>query len=200
MMASATKNDNEDSMLIFDEYNNDELEIIESEFENKSSLSFVNLPVDYKDIDIIEKNGFNYVCGYFLKKMLLRHKDCAVCQENLVVLSSSCPADMYLNLRNFEDAYSGLTIPSNKFVQYMRTLETQLLANMTKYMYFKNVVANLTDILIINEFPSPCENVNAFEFVQTFVRIRIYYILMFFNRQLKNKDVKNLKLQILKNM
>lgn len=107
----------------------DELNAIESEIENKSTVNLVNLPVDYKDIDIIEKNGFSYVCGYFVKKMLLRHKDCTVCQENLIVSSSSCPSNMYLNLRNFADAYSGLTVPSNEFVQYMHILD-----NMPKFM------------------------------------------------------------------
>lgn len=44
-----------------------------------------------------------------------------------------------------------------------------------------------------------CDNFPKQHFLKLFIRIRIYYILMFFNQQIKNK-IKNLKIINLKNL
>lgn len=155
---------------------------------------------DLNDLNISEQTGFNYVCGYFVKKLLTKH-DCTVCKLALTNKDNiSLTNNLFIENKQYKDLKFGLIVPSNEFVFYIQKLENIMQDNFTKFMYDKNVGLNIYKLMDkVEPCINICEHFPKEHFLKLFIRIRIYYILMFLNLQIKNK-VRNLKIINLQNL
>lgn len=154
---------------------------------------------EFQDIDLITQNGLNYVSGYFAQKILKKH-NCAICREDFLK-PKNCNEDLnevYINMRQFDDTKASLVVPKTNWTDFIKELEN-LLINNIELMYNPLVIFNLYQILIKTEFNCLCTSFPKGYFVKLFIRIRIYYIVLFINRTLKDKKAKNIKLLKLSN-
>lgn len=158
---------------------------------------------DYDDLDLINKNGFVYVSGYFGKKILKFHEKCDSCIYDIMDKEETQCGDVtrfYLMSREFNELGNGngLIKPSQNWVSYLQQLEELFLSLFDTYMYERNVLMRILKELINVELFIKCKSFPKLMFLKMFIRIRIYYICKFVNQGIKSKE-KNLKLLILTN-
>lgn len=145
----------------------------------------------HEEINLLENNGTSYVAGYFAFKLLKKH-DCEECRndfKNHIIINTSSN-NLYARLRQFQGIKTGgIFVPSDHWIQYIKELEELLMQNVYKLMYEKNVLYKIFNILKdVNTSFMKCKNFPKFYFLKLFIRIRLYYIILFANRTLKNKS------------
>lgn len=101
------------------------------------------LTEDIQDMNINEQTGFNYVCGYFIKKLLTKH-NCTHCKLEIIKANNITSIEnSFIAHKQYKDLKFGLIVPADEFVSYIQKLEHILQENFSKFMFDKNVGLNL---------------------------------------------------------
>jgi hypothetical protein len=158
---------------------------------------------DYHKQTLPEQNAFKYVCGYLLNKSLLKHS-CDVCKQfakNDAALDSS---NLFLHFKAYstdDNLFGNLKTAPEMFYGYVYTLETRFFENIEQYLIKRGVGHSMYNLLkSVSCFNHPCTHFPMDYLLKLFIRLRIFYILKFSNRQFKTATKKNRKLCILLNL
>lgn len=161
----------------------------------------INMPADYKTLSYSQDTGFIYVCGYFAKKLLMKH-NCIICRHQICekIKDLNTEENNFIKNKQYDHVKEGLIVPTANFVDYLRKIEEVIQANFKTLLYKKFIGKKLFDLCKnISNDVNFCHTFPSDLFLKMYIRIRIYYILLFFNQQIKNK-VRNLKILNLKNL
>lgn len=160
------------------------LNIVESDYQLES--------VD----DLMCNNAITYVAGYLLKKCFQQHK-CNACWRALTNNELDSPNQIFCHFKAYNDKkgpFGSLIVPSTSFVQYITNIEQELIVTFSNSMTMSGVGKHIVDIL--PEFTgSNCAGFPSNYLLRLFVRMRIYYVVKYKNRELAQKkgDKKNRK-------
>jgi hypothetical protein len=137
------------------------------------------------EANLMKTNAINYVTGYLLKKCLQQHQ-CQVCSLVLIHHELDSSDKMFCYFKAYDNKkgpYGGLTVPSTKLVQYITDIEEKLVQEFPSLMTKSGVGKHLVNTLPKFDVPECGEFPNEY-LLKLFVRMRIYYILKFGNREL----------------
>lgn len=149
--------------------------------------------VDYQlpmvEQNLMKSNAITYVTGYLLKKCLLKH-NCQTCSKvlsNKNELDSSSKLFCYFKAYdNKKGQYGGLTVPTASLVQYVTSIEDHFIKEFPSKMSQTGIGKSLVDALPKLQV-SECKEFPSDYLCQLFVRMRIFYVLKFGNRELSAK-------------
>lgn len=179
-----------DERLVVEEDLEEDLEHVMKHKTDLDDFSKIKIPANsYEEINLLENNGTSYVAGYFAFKLLKKH-DCEECRNDFKNHTDTSSNTLYARLRQFQGIQTGgIFVPSDHWVNYIKQLEELLMPNFYQLMYEKNVLYKIFNILkdVETNFIK-CKNFPKFYFLKLFIRIRLYYIILFANRTLKNKS------------
>lgn len=175
--------------------------------EPSSSDTYFNFKigtVDYRHLNLPEKNALHYVCGYLYSKCLSQHT-CDLCvdygryQTNLDQAFLLCYFKAYTNTA--QTTYGNLQMPNNDFYQFIFELENIFVQRFPLLAVGKGIASNLNEFLCNVPFKHPCPNFDYVYLIKLFVRFRIFSSVKFLNRELvSERQFKNRKLTILKHL
>jgi len=160
--------------------------------------------VDYRKLDIPEKNGYAYVCGYIMKKCLEKH----VCQVCIDYANHQKALDQSF-LSAFSKSYSTndssnfdkLLMPQDDFYNYIIKLDDFFIDNFPSIATNNNIGSTMKDLLCNVRFRHPCQLFNKKFVLDLFIRLRIFTTVRFLNKSmLSESNRKNRKLSILKHL
>lgn len=156
---------------------------------------------DYRNMPVTEENVFIYVCGYLLRRIFIKHfcDRCAILAENNNNLNTSNIYSYFKAYNNEKDTFGSLYIPSEIFVDNIKKLHTKFFDNfdiITK----PNVLQKFLEILCVVEFSHVYPDFPKMYLLKLFIRVRIYYVLKFINRDFKNKKGGTRKINILSHL
>lgn len=160
--------------------------------------------VDYRHLNLPEKNALHYVCGYLYSKCLGQHT-CDLCvdygryQTNLDQAFLLCYFKAYTNTA--QTTYGNLQMPNDDFYQFIFELENIFVQRFPLLAVGKGISSNLNEFLCNVPFKHPCLNFDYVYLIKLFVRFRIFSSVKFLNRELvSERQFKNRKLTILKHL
>ncbi|CAB4030057.1 Hypothetical predicted protein [Paramuricea clavata] len=153
---------------------------------------------DYRDFAIDPDqsnsgaNAITYVTGYMITKCFQKHK-CDTCVSNLVndELDNGNKLFCYFKGYDSRKTFGGLTVPTDKFTQYITAVEEKIVQLSPTVIKKKGVAQDLLSQLPL--FTVPCPDFPGEFVLRLFLRMRIYYILKFGNRELSSPKIKNRK-------
>jgi len=157
--------------------------------------------VDYRHLNIPERNTFTYVCGYLMKKCLDKH----ICQVCIDYAHYQKQLDQSF-LLSFVKAYStgdhltfgNLMMPDDGFYNYIYELENIFINNFSLIAFEDGVGAKLKLDFCNVPFNHPCKNFDKSFLINLFTRFRIFTCIKFLNKALvSEKKLKNRKLSVL---
>lgn len=159
--------------------------------------------VDYRHLNLPDKNTLHYVCGYLYSKCLSQHT-CDLCveygrsQKNLDHALLLCYFKAYTNNAQ---TYGNLQMPENDFYEYIYELEIIFIEKFPLFAIAKGVAYKLNEFLCNVPFKHPCPNFDYVYLIKLFVRFRIFSSVKFLNRELvSEREIKNRKLTIIKHL
>lgn len=168
---------------------------------SSTTAAFINSDIDnydYRNLPVTEDNVFLYMCGYLLRRLYMKHfcDRCALLAKRDYNLDEAC---LYSYLKTYDnpnnDTFGSLYIPSAIFVNYIKELHTTFFENINIIIQ-TNVMQKFLQILLTVQFVHSCSNFPKIYLLKLFIRMRLYYILKFLNRDLKTKK-KNAKKAII---
>ena len=158
---------------------------------------------DSRELDVADNpvgaNAITYIAGYLVTKCLRKH-ECNTCASVLINPNLDSSDKLFCYFKGYESptkTYGGLTIPNDEFIEYVAKIKEQMVNGVSKVMGNIRADKDLTrqiPLIVVqqcSEFPSKY-------LLKLFVRMRIYYILKFGNRELlvgKRKSRKYFKVQ-----
>lgn len=95
-----------------------------------------------------------------------------------------------------DDMFGSLYVPSAVFINYITELHTKFFENIN-IITQTNVMQKFMQILSTIQFSHPCCDFPNIYLLKLFIRMRLYYILKFINRDMKTKKKSNRKTIIL---
>ena len=146
--------------------------------------------------DLMSSNAITYVAGYLLKKCFQQHK-CNVCWTALTNNELDSSDQLFCHFKAYNEnkgPFGSLVVPTTSFVQYITNIEQEFIGEFSNSMTTSGVGKHIVDVL--PEFTgSNCSEFPGNYLVRLFVRMRIYYVVKFKNRELAQKkgDKKNIK-------
>ena len=159
---------------------------------------FVMEESDFRELNIADNpvggNAITYVAGYLITKCLKKH-ECNTCASSLINPTLDSSDKLFCYFKGYESptkTYGGLTVPNDAFIEYVTQIENKMVNGFSEVMCNKGVSKALTrqlPLFVVQrcpEFPSKY-------LLMLFVRMRIYYILKFGNRELSSGKKKNRK-------
>ncbi len=116
-----------------------------------------------------------------------------LCFKNLVndELDNSDKLFCYFKGYDSRKPFGGLTVPTDKFTQYITAVEEKIVQLFPAVIKKKGVARDLFSQLPL--FTVPCPDFPSELVLRLFLRMRIYYILKFGNRELSSPKSKNRK-------
>jgi hypothetical protein len=149
--------------------------------------------VDYQlplvEQNLMKANAITYVTGYLLRKCLQKH-NCQVCSKvlsNQNELDSSDKLFCYFKAYDSKKSlYGGLTVPTTSLIQYVTKVEDQFIKAFPNKMSQTGIGKSLVDALPKLQV-SECKEFPSDYLCKLFVRMRIFYVLKFGNRELSLK-------------
>jgi len=144
--------------------------------EPSSSGTYFNFKigtVDYRHLNLPEKNALHYVCSYLYSKCLSQHT-CDLCvdygryQTNLDQAFLLCYFKAYTNPA--QTTYGNLQIPNNDFYQFIFELENIFVQRFSLLAVGKGIASNLNEFLCNVPFKHPCPNFDYVYLIKLFVR------------------------------
>lgn len=153
-------------------------------------------PNDYIYVAVPEKIALAYVSGYLIKKTLEKHK-CEICEryatENEKYL---CQENYLCHLKAYyttpENIFGNLKMPSTTFIEYIYKIEQVFCNSFPIYAPCYGVTGYIKKGIVDVPFVHPCSNFDNNYFINLFIRLRLYYTLKYYNKNLKSKDYKTL--------
>lgn len=152
----------------------------------------VNLAEVVSVTNFLKENSFVYVCGWLFRKCYDSHK----CNLVLPILANADPSLslIFTTFKQFENC--NLLAPPSEFVEYIREIEDQFCILFYDCCYVKGVANHLSNIIRPNSQYICCENLREHYLLHYFIRIRIYFILKFWNRNLSDPSFRNKMLTV----
>lgn len=160
--------------------------------------------VDYRKLNIPERNAYTYVCGYLMKKCLEKH-ECQVCIEyanHQKTLDQSFLLTFFKSYSaNDSSNFFKFLMPHDEFYNYVIKLEDIFVDNFPSIAINDNIGSIMKDLLCNVRFNHPCELFNKQFLINLFIRFRIFTAIKFLNRtMLSETNRKKRKLAILKHL
>ncbi|XP_067209950.1 uncharacterized protein [Linepithema humile] len=143
---------------------------------------------DYRNLSVTEENVFFYICGYLLHRLFIKH----LCDTCTLLAGKDCNLDearLYSYFKTYDntnDMFGSLYVPSAVFANYIRELYTKFFENIN-IIIETNVMQKFMQILSTIQFSHPCCDFPNIYLLKLFIRMRLYYILKFINRNFKTK-------------
>lgn len=151
-----------------------------------------NLLNDHIDASkFMEENAFVYVCGYLYKKYQTMHK----CLYPLPTFEQLSYYNKYTFTQEKEFDKNIFVRPSEDIVTYVEQLNAKFIKHFDYCCHIVGIPKYLYKYLIQIRQYKCCENMDIDEFVDLFIRVRIYFVLKFFNREVA---IPNLRYKVLK--
>jgi len=160
--------------------------------------------VDYRKLNIPERNAYTYVSGYLMKKCLEKHV-CQVCIEyanHQKTLDQSFLLTFFKSYSaNDTSNFGKLLMPHDDFYNYVIKLEDIFVENFPSIATNNNIGSTMKDLLCNVRFSHPCVLFNKQFLIDLFIRFRIFTAIKFLNRSMLSETKrKNRKLSILKHL
>jgi hypothetical protein len=159
--------------------------------------------LDFRELNVgtdkIVENAITYVAGYLASKALKRHKcsTCEVCLVNNELDNSSKLFFFFKSYGSKNSNFGGLTVPNDSFISYVKKMEDIIVRAFPDALCLNGVLKALMERIPIFKL-AQCPHFPS-EYVQKlYIRLRIYRILKYGNRELsagKRKSRKYLKVQ-----
>ncbi|KAJ3656018.1 hypothetical protein Zmor_015123 [Zophobas morio] len=153
---------------------------------------------DYRHLDMGEQNSLSYVCGYLIKKCLMKHT-CDTCSNFAVACKVLTDDKLLCHFNAFDDdaPFGNLKMPDEAFIFYIATLEKQFASLFSINSILPSCGQNIKAALAAVPIPHPCEQFPHDYLLSLFVRMRIFYSIKLINKQLLSAPKRNRKLAIL---
>lgn len=152
--------------------------------------------------ELPSENAFFYVCGYFLKKLLAVHFNCEKCIT--LKCDDVVPGEMkaiFATFKSFTDKKMPLVIPCDSFFAFMHGCDNIFVSVFNNSYNEMNVCENIVNTIIVNvTLPAECcqDAVVFGDFIRTFVRIRVYFALKFYNSEMQSAALKGAKKNVMR--
>lgn len=155
----------------------------------RKSIHSLGLPNDVKTMGLGEQNAFTYFIGYLIKKSKERHS----CTE---LITNETP-DLETTFIGFKQQEGcKLNIPSAEMVEFAENLENEFCKYFNMYLSKSNIEELIyTELKKIEEHKC-CSLFNKEYFIRLFIRVRIFYVLKFFNIELNERKNKQKLLNV----
>lgn len=140
----------------------------------------------------MEENAFMYVCGYLYKKLRSIHN----CEVELQRFDEHSYYDKYSFSQNKEFEKNNLVRPPDDFVTYVKKLNNEFVKHFDSCCHVIGISKVLYEYLKQIPQYKCCNNFRNEDFLHLFIRIRIYFVLKFFNRDIKTHNFKNKVLKV----
>lgn len=156
---------------------------------------------DYRNMPVTEENVFIYICGYLLRRIFTKHfcDTCAVLAEKNSNLNTCNIYTYFKAYNNEKGTFGNLYIPSVIFVNYIKELHIKFFANFS-IITKENVMQQMLEILCLIPFLHVCPEFPKMYLLKLFIRVRVYYVLKFLNRDFKNQKGGTKKINILRHI
>lgn len=154
------------------------------------SIPEENISNELNEYTFMEQNAMVYVCGYLYRKSRSLHK-CLGPQPTL----SLCRDSEYTFTKEKDFDGNNLECPPKEFISYIEQLNEEFSKHFDNCCHIGGVSKFLYERLICVSNYKCCENMSTEKFIYLFIRVRIYFILKFFNR---DAAVPNLRKKVLK--
>lgn len=145
---------------------------------------------DYRNISLSEQNAFRYVCGYLMRKCIIKHS-CDICLKYAREYVDLNNNSYYCFFRAYESTennlFGSLLMPTDDFVTYIQVLENNFFQNIKTLILQKGVVANLIEIFSHIPFAHPCPNFPKEYLIRLFARVRLFFTLRNINSTFKTQ-------------
>lgn len=144
--------------------------------------------IEYKKLDLLEKNSIRYICGYLIGKCLKKHS-CSLCESysiHHVELEDSTISSFFRAYQNNTSFFGNLRMPHNNFIFYICYLEAIFNNNFERLILEKNVIRSFLAEAELVTFVHPCKDFPHLYVKKLFFRMRLYYTLKFINRSFKS--------------
>jgi len=160
--------------------------------------------VDYRKLNIPERNACALVSGYIMKKCMEKHV-CQVCidyaNHQKTLDQSFLLAFFKMYSANDSSNFSKQLMPNDEFYNYIIQLEDAFIDNFPSITTYDNIGSTLKDLLCNIRFKHPCVLFNKQFLIDLFIRFRIFTAITFLNRSmLSETKLKNRKLSSLKHL
>ncbi|XP_050064909.1 uncharacterized protein LOC126553840 [Aphis gossypii] len=160
--------------------------------------------VDYRNLELLEKNTFTYVCGYIMKKCLEKHicQDCVNYARHQKQLDQSHILSFLKAYPTSEQStFGNLMVPHNNFYNFIYELEN-IFIKLFSSISIENGVGSKLRLHSSNvPFSHPCKLFDKSFLINLFIRFRMFTAITFLNRTLLHeKKLKNRKLTILSHL
>ncbi|XP_026672272.1 uncharacterized protein LOC113464763 [Ceratina calcarata] len=146
---------------------------------------------DYRNKDVIERNGFNYICGYLISKCRKKHS-CEVCEVFANDKENLDPDNLYTSFRTYkpteDNEYGGLCLPNSAFMAYISKLYDIFFNYLNEHMLDSNLLQTIIVMLKSVPCPQPCTNFPLSYLLALCARVRLYFTLKFVNRSFKTQE------------
>lgn len=141
-------------------------------------------------MNCLEDNAIHYVAGYLLRKVLLWH-NCNACDKIFNGSDSGYLKinEMFTKFKKYSDN-SGLVNVSQAFHYYIVRLEKALQSVVSARIHEGNIAKILLSELSKLRVPTPCTGFPKIKFTMFYIRLRLYYILKYANREVVSKRKK----------
>jgi len=174
---------------------------------NQELFIFKGIPVgtvDYRHLEIPERNSFTYVCGYLMKKCLEKHT-CQVCVDYAQYQKQLDQSFLLSFIKAYptsnHSTFGNLMMPDDDFYNYIYELENIFIDNFPCIAYEEGVGAKLKIDFCNVPYDHPCKNFEKSYLINLFTRFRIFTGIKFLNKALvSEKKLKNRKLIVLKHL
>ena len=154
-----------------------------------SDLEFNNNTVFQKNI--LDLNALRYVCGYLIRKCILKHS-CETCLQFSKQYTDIDKTSIYCHHRAYnpslERPFGSLLMPNDYFVSYIAKLEDLFFKNLEELLVQKNIIAKYIKLFQLVEFQHPCPNFDKSYLMRLYARVRLFYTLKFINRNFRNQS------------
>lgn len=161
-------------------------------FSHQQELRFtgpqVSVPNPLKEMDLGEMNAFEYFAGYMYKELQKDHE----CGQNNEA-STSCQST-YIMFRTIDTCH--LTMPPNEFVAYLKILENKFVEGFNNLVTDTSLGKKLLETLSSVPPYKCCPLGNSEFLLHLFLRVRIYFVIKFYNREIKDSNNKNKLLSV----
>lgn len=154
--------------------------------------------IDEENIDnldaliFIGENAFTYVCGYLYKKSLSLHK----CLTPIPRFDECDYFNKYTFSQEKEFAKNNLIRPPDEFILYIEELNKEFNKHFDRCCHMVGLSKYLYEYLKLVPQYKCCENMNNEDFLNVFIRTKIYFTLKFFNRDAAIPNLRNKFLKV----
>jgi hypothetical protein len=163
-----------------------------------TSEPFVFEESDFRELNIsddaIGANAITYVAGYLAAKALKKHQ-CSACKASLVNPNLDSSSKLFCFFKGYESntkTFGGLTVPNDKFIAYVAQIEDKIIQFFPEVMRCKGVAKDLIGKLPLYQVEE-CGQFPSEYTLKLYIRLRIYYIIKFGNRNISSGKRKNRK-------